>query len=585
MTALGPKSGLTAAGPLQPAPSATGTFLALIASHGGLSRMATVLLVLQMTVTAVLEVATLGAFVPFFAAIVTDPAALPRLVGWTLTGPAAALGTGIVFLLLVFASILFRAATLRRINALSADMGTRLLQGRLDRLFATELAGLTARPLGEIMADATHRVNVIVSQIVQPALAVGANSLVLLAALLALAFIAPVVTLAVTLAAAALYAAVIRPLHRRIRADGEAANTLAGRLLTRVSDAVHAWVELLVYDRTGQLVGTIADEDRRYRDAIRRQSDKAILPRLMIEAAAMTGLVAVSLYIARDGVPERGVLVSTGAYLAILIRIVPLFQTVVQSVSTIQGALPALRSYAQDAAAPPPPRPPAPSTAITTVERIDLQGLGFRADGRRAILSDVTHRFERGRIHGIRGQTGSGKTTLLLLVMGLLAPTRGRILYDGAEVAGARRAAIRPALAYVGQRPILFRGTLRDNITLDADGAVDAALLDRALRVSTLDDDIAGGRLSLSDAIDPSFPVLSGGQQQRLNLARAVYQDRAVLILDEFTSALDPQTEERVLHRLVPYAATRIVIMVSHRPAPLKMCDSVLDLSGPAGGA
>lgn len=562
----------------KPAPrSAVATVLRLLAEYRCMSPAASVLLLLQMTLAAVLEVATLGAFVPFFAALVTDPSAPFRLVGSELTGRAAVLVMAALFLALVLVSIIFRIITLRRINRLSAEMGTRLLQERLDRLFSTELSGLMVRPLGEVMADATHRVNLIVAQVLQPSLALGANGLVMLAASVALFLIAPLVTACVIGSAVALYAIAFRRLHLYIRADGEAANNLAGLLLTRIADAVHGWVELVIYDRTRQLAAIIGDEDRQYRDAVRRLSDRSILPRFLIEGAVMTGLVGVSVFLARDGIPDRAVLVSAGAYLAILVRIVPLFQTVIHNLSVVQGALPALRSFDTDGDMPPPSDTAAPAP-IAQVKRIDLMGVGFDAGTRTSILADVSYRFEQGRIHGISGRTGSGKTTLLLLIMGLLGPTRGRILYDGTELTAARRAAIRPALAYVGQRPILFRGTIRDNITLSDGDGIDAERLVQALHLSTLDDDIASGRVSLSDTLDPAFPVLSGGQQQRLNLARAIYQDRAVLILDEFTSALDHKTEEEILRRLAPYAQSRIIIMVSHRPGPLALCDAVLTL-------
>lgn len=187
------------------------------------------------------------------------------------------------------------------------------------------------------------------------------------------------------------------------------------------------------------------------------------------------------------------------------------------------------------------------------------------------VLDGISFVIEPGQQIGIVGPSGSGKSTLLAALLGLCRADRGRVLFDGADLAQLDAAAVRRQIGVVSQSGRLFPGTILDNIAAGVPLSHDDAW--RALATASLDHDIRSMPLGLSTPIGDADPVLSSGQVQRLLIARAVAQRPKILILDEATSTLDPLTEERVANALSSLGAT--VISVAHRLDTLRHCHTI----------
>ncbi len=175
----------------------------------------------------------------------------------------------------------------------------------------------------------------------------------------------------------------------------------------------------------------------------------------------------------------------------------------------------------------------------------------------------------------IVGASGCGKSSLLKLLPRLYDADAGRIEIDGTDVRALQLRTLRQAISFVPQEPILFRGTLRDNLRHGCPSATQQDI-DRAIRIACLTDVIARLPDGLNSELGPMGSGLSGGEKQRVAIARAILQDRPILILDEATSALDARTEFRLLARLAPWCKRRIVIVVSHRMSASRWADRVV---------
>jgi len=191
-----------------------------------------------------------------------------------------------------------------------------------------------------------------------------------------------------------------------------------------------------------------------------------------------------------------------------------------------------------------------------------------------AILKGVSLALERGELLGLIGPSGSGKSTLARALLGLMPLQSGVVRLDGADLAQWGRAALGPHLGYLPQGIELFDGTVAENIArfgpLDAEQVVAAA---RRARVHEL---ILGLPEGYDTRLGPGGVRLSPGQQQRIALARAVYGEPVVIVLDEPNSNLDDEGESALIETLVELKeAARTVIVITHRPSLLQRADRI----------
>lgn len=174
-----------------------------------------------------------------------------------------------------------------------------------------------------------------------------------------------------------------------------------------------------------------------------------------------------------------------------------------------------------------------------------------------------------GETVALTGPSGAGKSTVLSAVLGFVAPAAGRVLVGGTELTELSRASWHEQVAWVPQHPMLFAGTVAENVRLARPAASDADVR-RALR------DAAATELAPERTVGEGGSGLSAGQRQRVALARAFLADRPVLLLDEPTAALDGATEAEVVAAVRRLAAGRTVLLVVHRPALLAVADRVV---------
>jgi ABC-type multidrug transport system fused ATPase/permease subunit len=216
------------------------------------------------------------------------------------------------------------------------------------------------------------------------------------------------------------------------------------------------------------------------------------------------------------------------------------------------------------------------ATPLTERPRLIVcTGVKFQYDADKPALDGADFDARAGERVAIVGASGCGKSSLLKLLPRLYDAEDGRIEIDGRDVRTLQLRTLRQAISFVPQEPILFQGTLRENLRHGCPTATPEDL-DRAVRIACLTDVVDRLPDGLKSMLGPMGAGLSGGERQRVAIARAILQDRPILILDEATSALDARTERRLLARLKTWCADRIVIVVSHRLAASKWADRVV---------
>ena len=214
---------------------------------------------------------------------------------------------------------------------------------------------------------------------------------------------------------------------------------------------------------------------------------------------------------------------------------------------------------------------------ILTPPAVHTEHLGYRY---------LSLSFPAGKATVLAGASGIGKSTLLLLLAGQIAPTEGSIfLADGAGTGNAfdltrlSEGTRQSLITYVPQEPHIFTATLAENVSLWLEDASDASVT-AALEAAALDDFLRGLPEGIRTPLGAGGHPLSAGERHRLGLARAFFQNRPVILLDEITAGLDGETETCVIEALTAFAHHRTLILTSHRPALIAWADHVIELGG-----
>ena len=208
---------------------------------------------------------------------------------------------------------------------------------------------------------------------------------------------------------------------------------------------------------------------------------------------------------------------------------------------------------------------------------------GIRADhltfayDRDSVLKEASFFLEKGCFAVVVGPSGIGKSTLLKLLLGVIVPRSGYLHLECPDGNVALDRTVRKLFAYVPQGNLLLSGTIRENLTVVRPQATEEEIRD-AVYASTMDEFLPQLPLGLDTLLGESGMGLSEGQAQRLAIARAVLGGAPIMLLDECTSALDAETEQKVLQRLNSLP-NRTCIAVTHRPAAMEMSDCVLEVS------
>ena len=207
---------------------------------------------------------------------------------------------------------------------------------------------------------------------------------------------------------------------------------------------------------------------------------------------------------------------------------------------------------------------------------IKFDAVTFRYPGAQAMaLNKASFTIEQGTVVGIVGRSGSGKTTLTKLIQGLYPVQEGIVRFDGIDAREIELSHLRRQIGVVLQENFLFRGTVRENLSVTKPDATFEELVEAAVAAGA-DEFIERLPMGYDTVLEENASNLSGGQKQRLSIARTLVARPRILILDEAASALDPESEAIFISNLSRIAVGRTVVMISHRLSTLVNADKIM---------
>ena len=197
----------------------------------------------------------------------------------------------------------------------------------------------------------------------------------------------------------------------------------------------------------------------------------------------------------------------------------------------------------------------------------------FYPESKMPALDQISLRIQEGETVGFIGPSGAGKTTLVDLILGLLKPSKGSLLYNGEELKGSL-SRWQSQIAYLPQQVFLIDNTLRNNVALGInDNEIDDQLVHESLNNASLQEFVDTLPQGIETKLGERGVRLSGGQRQRVAIARAFYHGRNVLVMDEATSALDHETESEIVEEIKRLKGKKTIIVIAHRLTTVQHCD------------
>lgn len=359
---------------------------------------------------------------------------------------------------------------------------------------------------------------------------------------------------------------------------------LVDEVVRTMSEGVHGIAVTKVFGREGE---ELARFDRRNLAVVDQQQEIFRRASHFSAAVHFTSQLNVAVLLGYGGWLVSGGRLSLGD-LIVFASVLTQFSTQVSAmarvVNTLQESLAGARRVFEvlDAAveiqSPPGALVPGRAPQPAMCGAVSLEGVCFRYPGAPAqALSDVSLAVPAGGCLGILGGTGAGKSTLLSLVSRFYDVSAGKLTIDGHDVRAFDVDALRRSVGVVFQETLLFRQSIADNIAFGHPEA-DLLAIERAARIAGAHDFICELPQGYQTLLEAEGLNLSGGQRQRLALARAVLVEPRILLLDDPTSALDPETEREVLGALRRVMAGRTTLIVSNRLSTLRFADRVVVL-------
>jgi ABC-type multidrug transport system fused ATPase/permease subunit len=501
-------------------------------------------------------------------------------------GFVVALGIAFIVVMLIanLINVLGSLAMSRMALRIGADLQSTLFGEYLSRPYAFHTRANGSALFNNILHETARVTNGILVNTFLLVTNLVTASFIMLSILL----LKPMVALAMIAGLAGGYALIYIVVRRRLLRIGQAQSQFAIEQAQIVHESLGAIKEIIVLQAQNFFRGRFERASKSFSLASAHSQIVAQNPRHLMECVAAAGLVGLALVLggSEDGVgPWLGQLtfLAFAAY-----RLLPTLQQIFAAIVRIRSERAGLELIAPDLLrareAKQTIAPPDAMRTNTWLERprreICLDDVSFRyAPEQPWRLSGVSLRIPARATVGIVGVNGSGKTTLVDVIAGLLAPAMGRVEVDGIALDESNRAAWQSRIAYVPQNMFLLNSSIAQNIALGIPAAdIDRRRLSEATHWAQLDDLLN----TLPDGCDHKIGergiLLSGGQRQRIGIARALYREASVLLLDEATNALDGLTEQELVATLGRLRGRYTTILIAHRMTTVRSCDIIFEL-------
>lgn len=544
-------------------------------------RIASLGLLVLMIVSMVLEMLGVGLMVPALAAMTLDDAPPSPLAAATLVrlGNPTKQQLIVGAFLSLFVIYLAKTFVLLVSAYLQCHFISRIQTGLLRRLFSNYLHQPWSFHLERNSADLTRTMEEVnnFSQLCSTMLASVSDSLVLVGVVAMLACFEPLGTLVAGVTLLIAMQMLDWIVGKRMQRWGGRRFEVAALVGRRVDQGFGGVKDVKIRGREDYFVDQYDRHARVVSDLSVRHIVMTQVPRMWLELVAVSTLCVLAGTMLWQGRDSRDMVASLGLFATAAFRLIPSVNRIAMAAQNFRFNECGLDALQRDLDLP--NAHPSATRTLVFGQAIALEGVSFRfSNTSTPALQGVTISIPHGKAIGIVGGSGAGKSTAVDVLLGLLEPSEGRVTVDGIDIRDNLRG-WQDLVGYVPQSIYLCDESLRDNIAFGVPPEeIDKQSLERAIRAARLEDFVASLPDGLSTVVGERGVRLSGGQRQRIGIARALYHDPQVLVLDEATSSLDTTTESEVMEAVNALHGVKTLVIIAHRLSTVEQCDVVYRL-------
>ena len=540
---------------------------------------------------AIMEMATLAAVVPLVSSLMMSASETAGPGGGfhavAALKPLTSLSNttlSVVIVVIVCTAALLRVLVVRFSAEFSASVGVDLQTRYFSKVLSRDYQSVINQSSSDSVSLISHKVQLVIGNYILGVLTTVSSLISASGVIFMLLLFSQAIVLLALLVLAAAYVGIAWFTRQKLKNYGKDLKTYNPRRIQCLQEGLGGIRDVAMAGTQQVFVQRFSDSATRVEMANARIGFYNALPKPMLEAIGITSIAVIAWFAHKGTFNSEVLLPLLGAFALGMLRLLPYMQQVFSQWTRLIHGQPVLAELVEEMDRFEQPDETDESSidrpAIPFERTISLHDVSFNyTNVEKPVLTKAELTIKKGEFIGIVGPTGSGKSTLVDILMGLLSPSEGRVSIDGVILDDSNRDQWRKRVAHVPQKLFLTQGSIAENIAFGVEpSSIDQARVRQCARYARIDDYVS----TLPDGYDTPAGEdgvrLSGGQRQRIGIARALYSECDVLVLDEATNALDAATEVAVVDELLNLQQAYTLISVAHNMKAVENCHRIVSI-------
>ncbi len=486
--------------------------------------------------------------------------------------------TGLLVITLFVLSNLINAFTFWQIVKFSAVQNHRISSLLMSKYLDQDYSYFIKSDVSNISRNILDESCVLSEGIVLPYLQVIAKSLIVVTISILLLLVDYKLFIASILFLLLIYFIIYKNIKALLQRNGAERLKENDKRFKNTHDAFNSIKDVKFYNIEKHYVNLFSNAANKYSFLTAKSILFSHLPKYMIEIVAFGGIFSLVLYLIAVDNSLIGNLPILSVFVLAAYRLLPSMQQIFANLTTIKFNMPVLELL-ENIIHLPGNEKNIKNNSLSFDKNIKFDNVTFGYEKNKPIIKNISFTINKGDFIGVVGSTGAGKTTIVDLLLGLYVPTQGAIYIDDKRIDNLNFN-LKSLIGYVSQNISLVNDTIVKNIAFGInDNEIDYKLIKEVIGKSQLTDLVNKLDDGIMSSIGDKGVKLSGGQRQRIGIARALYFNPKVLVLDEATNELDVHTEEMIFNNIREKNPDMTILMITHRLTSLKLCNEVLLLN------